>query len=104
MIPHKYPGILIDLSGIEVIWLHYSRFYMNLEKSFDNRIHVFKEPNGIFYKLTGPYSENLLEEAKDKTMKYKDKMKIEILNTSFDHETYVQICQDIRVKFNKIYI
>ena len=40
MIPHKYPGILIDLSGIEVIWLHYSRFYMNLEKSFESNSRI----------------------------------------------------------------
>ena len=49
MIPHKYPGIQIELARVEVIWLHYSRFYMDLEKGFDNRIHVFKEPNGVKY-------------------------------------------------------
>ena len=65
---------------------------MDLEKNFDSRLHVFKEPNGIYYKLTGPYSQNLLEEAKDKTLKYKEKIKIELLTTSFYIDKYVEIC------------
>jgi len=68
MIAHKYPGILLELSSAEVIWLHYTKFFMELEGEFDSCMHVYKEPTGVYYKLTGNFSPKILEEARSKTL------------------------------------
>ncbi|EAR94471.2 kinase domain protein (macronuclear) [Tetrahymena thermophila SB210] len=104
MIAHKFPGIQLDLSSVEVIWLHFTRFFMELEANFDSSMHVFKEPTGVYYKLTGNYSPKILEEAKQKTVNYVQKNKIEMLNTELEYKQYMNICQDLRQKFPKIYI
>lgn len=54
----------MDLTSVEVIWLHFTRFFMDLESNFDSSMHVFKEPTGVYYKLTGNFSPKILEEAK----------------------------------------
>ncbi|KAL4471602.1 hypothetical protein ABPG74_008495 [Tetrahymena malaccensis] len=104
MIAHKFPGIQLDLSSVEVIWLHFTRFFMELEANFDSSMHVFKEPTGVYYKLTGNYSPKILEEAKQKTVNYVQKNKIEMLNTELEFKQYMNICQDLRLRFPKIYI
>ncbi|KAL4511833.1 hypothetical protein ABPG72_012678 [Tetrahymena utriculariae] len=104
MIAHKFPGIQLDLSSVEVIWLHFTRFFMELEANFDSSMHVFKEPTGVYYKLTGNYSPKILDEAKLKTVNYVLKNKIEMLNTELEYKQYMNICQDLRLMFPKIYI
>ena len=62
-------------------------------------MHVFKEPTGIYYKLTGNYDAEILEEAKEKTYRFVHKNFIEILKTSIDFETYNEIWKELKQKF-----
>jgi hypothetical protein len=68
MIPHKFPSLRMELSSVEVVWLHYTRFFMELESANSGLMHVFKELGGVFYKLTGNHNSRILDEAKTKTI------------------------------------